>query len=430
MPPYVGVTMVTVNGSFLNANGGPGTGHLVFDLLLPTLPSSTDDVSIQTRYLVALDSTGAFTVDLPSADVDDPAPWTYRVTENVLSSNSQTFCFSLSSTPNPIKYADLTVVPDPTAPGVGPAGPAGPTGPAGPAGAGATAPLDLFNTPSTDLVYGAKTTGDANDRLQILANGNIMLGDGTAAPDTLALTRIAAGIVEIDAELITGSTLLAPEVKVKPSTSGGSAIDVLVSGDANERLLVKAEGSLNWGNGTAVADTSISRTAPGVLSTPGALNVGTNYDYSSYAGYSAAPSFRAVKGANQTVNNSTTFVLDSDLVFPVLNLAFNKRYAFDAMLFVTTNSTANFKLGWDLTASTGVFKWGRVSTPQDNLTYDETSFVSATSIGSPICVWIRGVLIGNGNPGTATIHWAQNVADVSNTIVLAGSWLEAKILDN
>lgn len=89
----------------------------------------------------------------------------------------------------------------------GPAGPTGPTGPAGADGAtGATGPAGpagsvtppLVGTSATgtDVIYGAKVTGDAANRAEIRADGSLNLGGGTTAP--IAVVSAYGAFVQVD----------------------------------------------------------------------------------------------------------------------------------------------------------------------------------------------------------------------------------------
>jgi hypothetical protein len=52
------------------------------------------------------------------------------------------------------------------------------------------------------------------------------------------------------------------------------AITVHITGDSQKRLIVNADGKLEWGNGTTGVDTDLRRIAPGKLGTSGTFDVG------------------------------------------------------------------------------------------------------------------------------------------------------------
>lgn len=82
------------------------------------------------------------------------------------------------------------------------------------------------------------------------------------------------------------------------AAAGDFAFATHVSGDANRRFYVQADGEHNWGDGTAVTDLSLWRQAPGVLRTDGSLRLGGDLriNDATIRRYSSAYSFTRAAG--------------------------------------------------------------------------------------------------------------------------------------
>lgn len=87
----------------------------------------------------------------------------------------------------------------------------------------------------------------------------------------------AAGIGTF-ASLITGSitTLLDAILALVGSTANKTVLTATVTGDANARYVLNANGTMNWGSGAAPTDTNLYRASAGQLQTDGILSVGGN----------------------------------------------------------------------------------------------------------------------------------------------------------
>lgn len=148
----------------------------------------------------------------------------------------------------------------------------------------------------------------------------------------------------------------------------------------------------------------------------------------------------AVKTADETVNNSTTFQDDDHLTFTVTA---NTIYRVECMLLIeSTSVTPDIKFQWTLPASANIY-WG--TDTDNNSTGDagggwaqvnpsggsklalrtNSSILSNTSMNNPHGLLIKGVLVVAGTGGTVTLQWAQNVATAEDTKLLIGSNLVA-----
>jgi hypothetical protein len=110
---------------------------------------------------------------------------------------------------------------------------------------------------TTDTTQALRTqvTGDAVPRLQVATSGKLIWGDGALAGDA-SLYRESAGILASDAQL-----------RFLQSAAGGDCLTTRVTGDTSSRLLVEADGKLQWGPGNATQDTNLYRSASDTLKT-------------------------------------------------------------------------------------------------------------------------------------------------------------------
>ena len=140
--------------------------------------------------------------------------------------------------------------------------------------------------------------------------------------------------------------------------------------------------------------------------------------------------------ADQTANNTTTFS-DSTLTASVVA---NARYGFDAWVYWTSNPTADIKFGWTVPASTTGW-WAAMgpvsgtapvagSERQNYTEYGVLSIGSSFTLAGDdeftptvrICANLRGHITVT-TAGSFTLKMAQGTANLSDTILRAGSWL-------
>lgn len=125
----------------------------------------------------------------------------------------------------------------------------------------------ILATPLGPLGYGAfytRVAGDApNWRWVVQNDGRISWGPGNAGFDTV-LYRYAASRLGTDSEFTIS----------RPSPTADPAITIRGQSDAVSRYSVRADGQMQWGDGTNVRDTTLSRTGSNVLSLSGNLVTG------------------------------------------------------------------------------------------------------------------------------------------------------------
>lgn len=136
------------------------------------------------------------------------------------------------------------------------------------------------------------------------------------------------------------------------------------------------------------------------------------------------------KAADETVNNSSTPQNDDELLIP---LDANSTYIFDGIISYNSSTTADLQL--DFTVPSGAV--GRrvlnfITSSSTNCLSTSQQFygglitTSATAIGGTgggCDIVIRGTVTTSSTSGNFQVLWAQNVAEVSDTKVLLGSFL-------
>lgn len=162
---------------------------------------------------------------------------------------------------------------------------------------------------ATNVVAAAIVTADTFDRYRVYADGKQEWGSGTAARDT-NLYRSAAGTLTTDSTLTVGNggIVSGGSLLIERTATTLNAYRARVTGDANSRFLVNADGGMFWGPGTATQDTNLYRSAANTLKTDDDLVVKT---HKVYFGESGAHSFSFVSQTSATavINFTTAFAV-------------------------------------------------------------------------------------------------------------------------
>jgi hypothetical protein len=151
-------------------------------------------------------------------------------------------------------------------------------------------------------------------------------------------------------------------------------------------------------------------------------------DYPSSAELNTLIPISAIKSADQTVNNSATLVNDTSLVW-AMNA--NVKYRFAITVVYSSNTTANFKFALAIPSGARLdfgyagYVVGGTNTALFQGDVNDTAtagtpFAVAGIVGIDASLFIHGIVtvVGAGN---LQFKWAQNTANVSNTIVRGGS---------
>jgi hypothetical protein len=143
--------------------------------------------------------------------------------------------------------------------------------------------------------------------------------------------------------------------------------------------------------------------------------------------YAELTSLFVRKSADETVNNTATLQADDQLVLPV---AASVTYRFMLRLIVNTNATADFKMQFTFpsgtTMSYDAFTGSNPDTAASSLQGPSTqATISAFSgVAADQTLHIVGMIITSTTAGSMGLTWAQNTANVSDTIVKTNSYWE------
>lgn len=183
---------------------------------------------------------------------------------------------------------------------------------------------------------------------------------------------------------------------------------------------------------TAAARTSaVTSPVEGMVSYLSDTKTYWSYNGTAYVPIAPRP---IIKQADQAVNNSTTgttFVNATDLTVAVLA---NSQYFIDLTIFWSAGTTADFKWGYTVPASS-TFRYAPMAVRAASANGDFASFAfddlsavpSAGGQGSSqmLVGFLKGTLTTAGTAGSWTFQFAQLVSDAANTTVFAGSSLLA-----
>ncbi len=189
---------------------------------------------------------------------------------------------------------------------------------------------------ATSTAIMAGVTGDTTQRHEMDASGTHWWGPGNAALDTNLFRSLAntlatddslrvAGVLGLITDLITERTgaagvtidgVLLKDIAIQlvGKAAGGSTILLSdVTGDAQFRFLVSADGKHLWGDGAGAEDTNLYRRAAAILTTDGSLEVGGSLQPQGDIGLASRT---VVLGAGENNNVATGIVtvqrLDAD----------------------------------------------------------------------------------------------------------------------
>lgn len=245
--------------------------------------------------------------------------------------------------------------------------------------------------------------------------------DNSSSPATVLTSSVAKGVV----------------VQSGIGFNSTTAFQVIPDGTATPTINVDTQNN-RVGIGTAAPTEALDVAGAVRLGTTTNTNAGTvrftGTDFQGYNGTSWVPLNAAsiianqmtqvVKPADQIVNNSATFVDDNDLTFVI---GANQTWTYTMVVYGNSSTTADFK--FSLTAPSGTAcTWGVSETENadsnGNLGCGASSgLISGSGADEPYTV--TGVVSSGATAGSVTLQWAQNTAAATNSIVRAGSYLEA-----
>lgn len=125
------------------------------------------------------------------------------------------------------------------------------------------------------------------------------------------------------------------------------------------------------------------------------------------------------KTANETVNNSDAYQDDDELVLAVLA---NEVWFFETRIVWHGDGVPDIKFQFTVPSGT-TMRWESQSVGLAPLTESDEKTRSGAGVGVNQMHYARGLIFVGGNAGDVQVQWAQNVADMSDTVVLAGSMI-------
>lgn len=150
------------------------------------------------------------------------------------------------------------------------------------------------------------------------------------------------------------------------------------------------------------------------------------------ANFEATMHLLARKSADQIVNNSTTLVNDTHLVFPV---AASEVWMFNTWLMFDGSATPDIKFHWTVPSSatmkwapigsddaSNFASWGAALNPALALLTESTTInFSTIGVGTTMGLGFAAIATIAGVAGNVQLQWAQNFANATDTIVRANS---------
>lgn len=137
----------------------------------------------------------------------------------------------------------------------------------------------------------------------------------------------------------------------------------------------------------------------------------------------------AYQSVDQTMNNSTTYVSSTGLT---LTIEASSNYLYESLIMFDTNSTADFKQKLLLPAGATV-RIARWSSPTTGTAIDSVVEHDAITVveiasggvaaGTVMSTRASGLIQNSTAAGSVTVQFAQNAANVSNTLLKTGSWI-------
>ena len=102
-----------------------------------------------------------------------------------------------------------------------------------------------------------------------------------------------------------GNSTAALNISGTGALAGTTIFATRVAGDANNRFAISADGTLNFGSGTASTDATLSRTSIGTLTASGHLTVGTGYNVGvlTVSGSGATDTIAALRGVSGQIGD-------------------------------------------------------------------------------------------------------------------------------
>jgi len=284
---------------------------------------------------------------------------------------------------------------------------------------------------TADMAASVRVAADAASRLALRADGALLWGDGASAAD-VTLARSGAGAASLTASLaVSGAVTGASTVGTVRTNTTDVAFQEQLSGDSAQRWTVGGDGKLSWGPGNTSTDTTLYRSASGVLKTDGSLTTGGDL----VAGGVGQVLF-AIKTSDTTRANTSASAPDPHLQ---LSLSANATYEISGLIVYGGSAAGGIQMDWDGPASTdgwwlAVLPSTSASTPtgpvrvaaahaEESRTYGWVDDGSGTPFGAHI-----SAIITTSSAIAYRFLWAQATSNAAGTTVYAKSFIRARRL--
>lgn len=170
-------------------------------------------------------------------------------------------------------------------------------------------------------------------------------------------------------------------VRVTMGATTSIAYSTILTGDTFDRYRVYLDGKQEWGLGSVTRDTNLYRTGIGILTTDGDLNVGGALQFA------AGPRKKTIVSTATTVANTTTETVIATMSIPAGDLAVGSAFRFKihANLSFLASATITWKCRWGGVAGTNIGTVGATtlsSTAQTNKESMLEGYMQVRSIGT------------------------------------------------
>lgn len=274
----------------------------------------------------------------------------------------------------------------------------------------------FVRTNATDVALRATVGGDANNRLAVQADGKLLWSSGAGAADTVLFRETSNTLATADSFL-----------RIYRGAAGNNALAVRVTGDANSRWFINADGNQSWGpGGGSATDTNLYRQAADTLRTDDSFEVGGNLTVTGNITASGVGERLFARKTADTVRTSATLTDDPHLTVTVDASA---TYDVEAVIIVDTSDATNADLNLDWTVPAGATgRWtgigqpvGATGTDGDVRTVSTTidaarTYGATTDSANQLSILVKGLLVTSSS-GTYAVSWARTGGSGSLTMV-------------
>ncbi len=244
--------------------------------------------------------------------------------------------------------------------------------------------------------------------------GYITAGASTASGARLALIWNASGVHGLSIQP-SGSPGTAAGIDAVMTASTDRAYQADVTGDANRRWVVYADGKTEWGDGTASRDTNLYRSAADVLRTDDSFQVSTRFSVNQAPDASAKIAVTQAADANSVYSINTT--VSGNVNQPHIRMDSAAAAGFAIASRVTGDATSRF-----LTLIDGQLQWGDGASARDTNLYRSAADVLKTDDSFHVGVNLRINTTSLGG-GTGSIIAIANATTAPTTNPTAGGVL-------